>query len=91
MGNLAADERIVSVDEALSLRPVCGPCARPASFFAGRTIQAGSNGFTSAGQVEDRIAFERASGIDDPESMLQAMAQGYEEYLGYIMGLEGER
>ncbi len=63
MGNLPADERIRSVEDALSLRPICGTaCAEAGTSFVGRsgvTLEPGSNGFTSASQVTGRIASRR--------------------------------
>jgi hypothetical protein len=95
MGSLPADERITSVEDALSLRPICGTaCAENATSFVGRsgvTLEPDSNGYTSAPQVADRIASERASGVSEPEPMLQAIAGAYQEYLGLMLGLEGER
>ena len=46
---------------------------------------------TSASQVAGRIAFERASGVREPEPMLRAIASAYEEYLALAMGLEEGR
>lgn len=92
MGNLPEDERIASVQDALSLRPVCGSCAQPATSFVDRSgvaVRPGSNGFTSVPQVAGRIAQVRASGVNEPEPILQAAAESYDEYLAIAEGFGG--
>jgi hypothetical protein len=94
MPNLPAGERITSVDEALSLRSICGQCSEAATSFVGRsgvTLGEGTNGFTSAQEVQARITYVRATSGSDPEPMLQGIAESYQEYLGLISGLEEDR
>lgn len=92
MGGLPEGERIASVDEAESLRPMCGgACADSATYFVDRpgvTFEAGDNGYTSSPQVAERLADMRATGVSDPVSTLNAYAESFTEYLNLIKGLD---
>lgn len=85
-------ESVASVKDFISLRPVCSQaCADAGSYATGRDITPGSNGFSSAPQVEARIAAQRAAGAAGPEDMLSAVADEFEMYaLGPLSFEDGE-